>query len=244
MISRFVIILTTSTILFILWKGLNLSYILSSVITIAIVLLGYIIIAIIRHRKRLKLLEVHLDPEAFIEATERQKKITGKNKRTNTYLNFDIVAGLMSLGKYKEAMDVMEELNLKYLTPKNGLLLGYYHNKMILLYELGQKEKADELFENKIKDFPLKTPVLRSLMGLLLAIRAFQEGEFEESKELCNKYLNNNKSRRLELELLYILAEIDEKQGNIESAIEKYTRIAKEGNKLNTATKAREKLNI
>ncbi|MEW8972552.1 MAG: tetratricopeptide repeat protein [Tissierellaceae bacterium] len=242
LISRITLFISTLTILLILWKGLNLSYLVSALITLAIIMIGYIIIGLRRSNKRINLLDKDLDPEAFIEAIEKQRKITGKNRRINTYLDYDLVAGLISMGRYEEAKDIIDNMNIKYIPKWNGALLGYYNNKMILLYNLGKKDEADEIFEKYVKTFPLKTPTLKYFMKIILAVKNFEEGNFEECKELCNEYLSINKNKRIELELLYMLAEIDEEQGDIESAREKYNKIAKEGNKLYTAFKAREKI--
>lgn len=243
LISRLTLFITTLVILLALWKGLNLSYVLSAIITVIIVMLGYSILALSSQKKRLRILEEELDPEAFIEAIEKQRKITGKNKRINTFLNFDVVAGLISMGRYKEAKDVMEKIDIRYLSKWSGSLLAYYNNKMLLFYNSGEKHMADEIYEKKVRDFPLKTPNLKAIMNLILASKNFEDGNYEESKELYNKYLSINNSKRLELEILYIFAEIDEKQGKIEAAMEKYSRVAKEGNKLYIVSKAREKLN-
>lgn len=243
LVSRITVFVSTLVILLILWKGLNLSYLLSALITLFIVMIGYIIIGSRRSNRRLNLLERDLDPEAFVEAIEEQRKITGKSRRINAYLDYDLVVGLISMGKYQEAKDIIDNIDIKYIPKWNGALLGYYNNKMILLYNLGKKEEADKIFEKYVKDFPLKTPKLKYYMKNILAGKRFEEDNLEECKELCNEYLSVNKSKRIELELLYMLAEIDEKQGDKKSAREKYSKIAKEGNKLYTASLAREKMN-
>lgn len=189
-------------------------------------------------------MEEDLDPEAFIEATEKQIKITGKNKRSNSMLKTDLIVGLMSMGKYEEALDILDEIDIKYLQKWNGSLLIYYSNEMSLYYNIGEVDKAKEIYENKIKSYPIKILNESLTMNIILANKSFYEKEYSSCKELYNRVLQNNKSKRLKIEVYYILANIAEQEGDIEQAIKKYKIVAEKGNKLYSANLASERLKL
>lgn len=71
------------------------------------VIIGYITMGYLRNKKRLNLLEENCDPKAFIEATEKQMDITGKNPKIQTYLNIDKVAGLLLMGEFQKAKEIL-----------------------------------------------------------------------------------------------------------------------------------------
>ncbi|WFA09065.1 hypothetical protein [Tissierella sp. Yu-01] len=222
--------------------GFNLNIVLSGVITFIVVLLGYIIVANIRQRKRYNLLEKDLEPEAFIESTKNQLEITGKNKQANTMLNIDLLLGLMSMRRYEEARDVLNKINTKYLSKWNGSILIFHNSEMSFYYNTGEIDKAMEIYNTRIKGYPIKTLNESITMDLILANKSYHEKEFKISRELYQKVLQGNKSKRLELEIYFVLANIDEEEGNIEEAIRKYNKVADEGNKLYSAYLSKEKL--
>jgi tetratricopeptide (TPR) repeat protein len=222
--------------------GFNLNIVLSGVITFIIVLLGYIIVANIRQRKRYNLLEKDLEPEAFIESTKNQLEITGKNKQANTMLNIDLLLGLMIMRRYEEARNVLNKINTKYLSKWNGSILIFHNSEMSFYYNTGEIDKAMEIYNTRIKSYPIKTLNESITMDLILANKSYHEKEFKVSRELYQKVLQGNKSKRLELEIYFVLDNIDEEEGNIEEAIRKYDKVADEGNKLYSAYLSKEKL--
>ncbi len=242
LVTRTVLIISTFIINIILLKGFELDTLLAGILTVTIVLLGYIIYANYKQRKRYKLLEEDLDPEAFIEATKKQLKIVGKNKRSKTILNADLIVGLLSLRKNEETLDILNETNVNYLSKWNGSQLIYYGNEMSLYYNMGEADKAKEIYEAKIRNYPIKLLNESLNMDLILANKSLHEKEYNTSKELYNKVLQNNKSKRVKVEIYYTFAHIAEEEGNIEEAIKKYKIVADKGNKLYSAYLAKEKI--
>jgi tetratricopeptide (TPR) repeat protein len=220
---------------------LNIQPLISATITILIVMTGYIIISIIRSKKRLSLLEDDCDPEAFLERTEKQRAITGTNKKINAYFDIDRSAGLITLGRFEEAKDILLSIDKNILSRKNDTLLVYTINLMSCLYELGEVASAEELFEIQIPSLaPINNRILLAT-NLLVAERFFYLKRYDESREQLNKVLNQKLSKRTRMEILYCLAQMDEEEGNEEAAMVKYSQVASEGNKLWIAKKARER---
>ncbi|PKM55706.1 conserved protein of unknown function [Petrocella atlantisensis] len=218
--------------------------ILAGVITLILISTGYIVIALFRNKKRLHLLEDLCDPKAFIEATEHQRGITGKDPKINAYLNVDHSAGLILLGKYHEAKDRLLSIDPKYLSPKNGTLLIYNINLISCYYGLGDVTEADNLYEAKM---PLLSPINSKLTlytKLLIAERFYIHGKLLESKEKYKACLEEKVSLRQRLCILYSLAQIDEKLEDLKAAQIKYEEVAKLGNQLWVAKDAQQKLQV
>ena len=241
LVNRIVLIVIT----FILMITLSLlikNTVIAGIITFVLVIISYLIIAYIRVKRRLSLLEENCDPQAFIEATEKQMLITGRKPKINSYLSIDLAAGLISMGEFHKATELLLNIDKSHLSVKNGTLLVYTINLIVALYELGEISKAEELFEKQI---PLLPPVNRGMrlsMKILVAERLFFLNRYEESREQFMELLNEKLSKRKRLGILHTLAQIDEKTGEIVSALEKYKEVVKDGNKLWIATEARRQL--
>ena len=162
-------------------------------------MVGYIIITIARGVNRLNLLGKDCDPDAFLEATIKQKQIVGKNPKLTTYLEIDEAVAFMEKGNFLKAKDILLAVDKKYLSVKNGTSFIYTIDLIACLYELGEFEEAEEMFENEIQ---LSTPMnkMKTLsMEVLSAERLYFSGNYDESK-----------NKRMKLSIVYRLAQIDE----------------------------------
>ncbi|MFA9398619.1 MAG: tol-pal system YbgF family protein [Clostridiaceae bacterium] len=231
LVNRTLFIIFTVVLMLIL-SFLMKNIILAGIITFFIVMIAYLIISIFRGKKRINLLEENCDPEAFLEATEKQRKITGKNPKMNSYFDIDKSAGLILLGQFQEAKEVLLSIDQNLLSNKNGTLLIYTINLIACLHELGEIEESEKIYENQI---PLLSPINKRLvlsMNFLIADRLFFLGRLDESKENFNELLKQKVSKRIYLSVLYRLAQIEEKTGNTEDARSKYKEVADKGNNL------------
>ncbi len=240
LVNKFVFMIITAIIM-ILLLAINIQPLLAGAITVLIVMIGYLFIAFMRGKKRLSLLDYECDPEAFLERTEKQWAITGKNPKFNKYFDIDRAAGLITLGRFEEAKEILLSIDTSKLSSKNSTLLIFTINLMICFYELGEINRAEELFETQLPVLPPIYPRVLLAVNQLVAERFFYLKRYNESREQFNKILNQKLSRRTRLEVLYYLAQIDEQDGNKEAAMVKYNQIANEGNKLWIAKMARGK---
>lgn len=230
-------------ILMIILLVIKVQPLIAGAITLVVMMTGYIIIALVRSRKRLSILDDACDPEAFIESTEKQRAITGrKNPKFDAYFDIDKAAGLFTLGKFAEAKEILFAIDKSKLSRKYDSLLVYTINLMLCFYELGEITSAEELFETQIPALPPINPRVITTVNVLVAVRFFHLKRYDESREQFNKMLNQKLSKRTCLEITYCLAQIDEEEGNKEAAREKYQKVASEGNKLWIATQAKSKV--
>ena len=243
MVNKYILIITTLTITFITNSIFKLQFLTGGIITVGIVTLGYIIYINHIQRKRYNILENDLDPEEFIKATYEAYKNAGKNKQLNSLLNIDLAFGYISIGQYKDALEFLHKVEPDHLPKINRSILSYYNVLMIVYYNLNEYHNAKDIYD-KVKRYEVKDKLGQQLMNLLIANKYFYEGNYEESRKRFENYPENKMSKRLKLEILFNLANIDEKEGNIKDAILKYEKVAREGNKLYSAKLAKEKLKL
>ncbi|MCM1991210.1 tetratricopeptide repeat protein [Oceanirhabdus seepicola] len=221
--------------------------ILSGVITFTVIMVGYIIISIKRSKKRLGLLNEKCDPEAFLERTEKQMEITGKNAKLQAYLNVDKAAALVCMGEYQEGKNLLLSIDKSKLSTKNGTLLVFTINLICCLYELGEIAEAEGIFERELFNITLdsvpitKAPFKRAIK-FLNAERDYILGKYEESQTAFEELLNEKSDKRTHVSALYGLAKIHEKLGEVEKAKEMYKEVSEEGNKLYIAKVAKRKV--
>jgi|GEM_PF-1354884 len=213
--------------------------VLSAIVTWIIVVFGYLVMAVLRHGKRLKLLEEECDPLAFLEATMKQLKITGKSKRDFTLLQIDMVAGEILLGESEQAMERLLTVDKLILSDRNGSRFAYYMNMIACYYELGNIEQAEELFEEKIPTLAPVNRQMRIAMKALMAERLFYLKRYDESTAQFYNLLHEKLSKRMRLSVLFNLAKIEESRGEWESALVKYQEVAANGNQLSIAKEAK-----
>ena len=241
MVNKYILIMITLILTFISNYILKLSFLSGGIITVVIVTLGYIIYINYLQGKRYGLLEKDLDPEAFIEATYEAYKNAGKNKQLNSLFNNDLAFAHISLGEYEKAREFLLKVEPDHLPKMNKMVLAYYNALMIVYYNLKEDNKAREVYE-RARSYETKDKLGERLMDILMANKYFYETNLEASKKLFENYPKDKMSKRLELEILFDLASIDEKEGKMENATLKYEKIAREGNKLYSAQLARERL--
>ncbi|MBU5484164.1 tripartite tricarboxylate transporter TctB family protein [Clostridium sp. MSJ-11] len=216
--------------------------IISGIITFVTVIIGYIIIANVRNKKRVNLLEENCDPQAFLEATEKQRDMIGKKDKYSTYLNIDKAAGLINMGEFQNAKELLMSIDKTQLSVRNGTLLAYTINLLCCLYELGEISHAEEIFETQVPLLPPVNARMTLSMKLLVAERFLFLNRYEESKEKFQELLNEKMTKRMRISVLYDLAKIDESTGDIDSAQKKYREVAELGNKLWIAEEAKKNL--
>lgn len=243
LISRGLLIIITMVVMIALLHT-SLAPIAAGVITLVVILAGYIAFGYISSRARAALLNERCDPQAFLDRTEKQRTITGKNPRIGAMLDIDRAAGLICLGDIDAAEEVLASIPAKYLSPANGLQLTYTLNRLACLYERGKGEEAESVFE---REMPLLSPIGQPMtlaVRLTMAERLYHLGRLDECREALAALLDNKKiTRRMRCEILYRQALIEEAQGKAQKARTLYQSVARLGNKLHCARLAEEKAN-
>ena len=220
-----------------LWLGLSLP--LAAVLTFALVIIGYTAIGYFGDKKRLKWLVEKCDPQEFLRQTREQRSSLGKNPRIAAYISLNEAVGLMALGEFGRAKKVLLGIDKTKLNLKGRFLIIYTMNYILCLYELGNIQEAEGVFETQI---PYLTPITKDTifgMKLLVAERFFFLERYEESKSCYEDILKQKSNHYNYLNILYRLAQIEDKIGDPIAAKVKYTIVATEGNKLWISSQAK-----
>lgn len=202
------------------------SFIISSTLTVILMVVFYILWANRRMRKRLNALLEDCDPEKFIEITNQQIEITGKQPSAHAILTLSIVSGLIELGKFNEALETLKSIDKSYISAKNGSEFSYTLLHATCLYELGEIDQAEKIYET---EFPLVAPVnarMIKAMQIFIAERLYFVARYEEAREMLEVELETSNQKAIRLNILYKLALIDEELCDYDMAIKKFEEIS------------------
>lgn len=218
----------------------DVSIIGSFVITFCILLLFNYTIGFILMSLQRKALDSDCDPEKFLRMLDNQEKRRGKEQKVIHRLAVNRAAAYIALGNIDTAKEYLDGVDSSYLSEKDGSFLIYTINLIICLYELGELEKAEILYEtNLIKLCPIGKRLQKSV-EILIGERYYFLEKYNLCYENLSKLKNCNLDKRQYLGILYRLSQIDIQRGDIEQAVKKLNKIKKFGNKLGIAKSSRE----
>lgn len=231
MVNRVIFFLLTLMIMAVL-LAIGSHPFLAAAITILLIVIIYITAGMVRNKYRMGLLDDRCDPEAFLERTDKQINITGRNPAPKNILLINRSTGLIELGRFEEAKEILLSIDKSRLSVRNGSLFAYTANLISCYFGSGEIDRAEELFETEMAVLPPIGKKAEFAAKMLVAKRLFHLKRYCESREQFNKLLAQKISKRARMSILYYLARMDEIEGNRESAMLKYSEVAKEGNKL------------
>ncbi len=119
------------------------------------------------------------------------------NANPNSYIYYYYYQTLLQLGNFKEAEKVVKKQQKKFPTTQRYKIdLGYVYESA------GEQEKADQVYNDAIKDMPAKEPNVRELANAFLARKQYQYAI--TTLERGRKLLNNQQLFVSELSNVYI----------------------------------------
>lgn len=199
--------------------------------------MGYIISSM-----QLKKLDRDCDPQKYLDMLDKVEKRRGKEAKIISRLAINRAAAHIALGNVALAKDYLDGVDKEYISEKDGSLLVYTINRIICLYELGEGEKAEFIYETElVKLCPLGKRLLNAV-EILIGERYYYLGEYELCYEHLTKLKKYDLCKRQYLSIIYRLAQIDIIRGDNSLAIKKLTKIIKFGNKLGIVRTSREML--
>ncbi len=224
----FVIALIT---VFILWN-LKLNIVVIFLIAFFVLLVFNFMIGYFMKVRQRKVLDWDCDPKRYLKMMDEREKKFRKNKRVLSYLSINRAVGHLLLGNFMMAKEYLEGIDTSYLSEKNGSYFVYTIDLISCYYELGEIEKAENLYEtNLVRLAPLGKPHKRSV-EILIGERYYFQGKYEESYECLKKLLKEDLDKRQYLGILFRLAQMDLRNGETDQARKRFEKIAKLGNKL------------
>ena len=210
----------------------DVSIIASFLITFFVLILCNYIIGYILLTLQRKALDSDCDPDKFLRMMDRHDKRRGKEQKVANRFAINRAAGHICLGDFQTAKEYLEGVDTSCLSEKDGSFLVYTINLILCHYELGELEKAENLYEtNLVKLCPLGKRLQKSV-EILIGERYYYLGKYDLSYEHLNELLNCDIDKRQYLSILFRLAQMEIKMGETEKAIKKLKKVEKLGNKL------------
>lgn len=188
-------------------------------------------------------------PNKFLQVADGICRLERK-KEYKLMCIFDMVSALIYLGRYDEALNMLNCSLVNVNKLKKYNLLRYYIDSSQCCLSLGNmdeamknKSMAEALIKNKKFNFAQKTNNKIAISGLEAKI-AFYSNDFKKARELYHKSLITSRSPLGSIVNLYNLALIDMKENKFDCAEEKFEIVVQYGNELCQVNKSKENLNI
>lgn len=212
--------------------------IMAGIIVIGVFIPGYLFISLRRQRKRVSILDDACNPEAFIEATQRQLAITGKNKRFSNLLRLDLSAGLASAGRFEEAIMTLDGLDEKIIRKHQLGDHALTINRYVVLRGLERHEEADALFEESISTIQTQKWIVQEACNLARLDYDYQKRNFDACHELIRILEKEALKKRYLLSLSYTQGLLALAEGKPDIAKGYFERVVTDGATLHIARKA------
>lgn len=229
-------------VLMIALLALHLNYLLAGIITLVVTMIYTALSNMNKYKDRVELLQTQCDPEAFLALTKKMRTESSLGSKMNEYLQIDEAVAHITAGRYAEAKELLTSIDASKLPQKYHINLIHKMNLMYALYELGEVEEAENIYLDILPELSVDEPQVILTREILLAERAYFLDLFEESKNAIEGLLNRELKKRTRLTLIFRLAQMAEKEDQMEAARAYYEEVAREGNKLAVANVSREKL--
>lgn len=226
------------TIFFIEWTD---RYLLGGIYALATFSIYVLVSFFIAEYLRMRVLTHQCDPVKFGEKTRKRKSNLSPQSTYQTILDMDLSTSLSVRGKYAEALDIMERLNVKHFGTSKSARLVYFNN-LISLYDLThQHDKAEALYQKEIIGYAPHQKTISIALKILKSERLFCQNQFDESKAILEPLLHGRISPIQNMIIRYNLASIYEKQGLLTEAKAMYGSVGHAGKEIAIAEISKEK---
>lgn len=210
----------------------------AGLIIIGLFVPGYVAISMVRHMRRIALLDEACDPEAFIEATQKQHEITGKNKRFSNYLRLDLSAGLVTAGRCEEALAILDGLDERIFRKKQIFRHVVNNNRYAALRGLGRHGEADQLFEESLSSVQSDHKTIKIAISLAQCDYEYHQKNYESCHALIALLKEMSLSKRYSVYLCLMEGLLALAEGGLEIATKHFEKVVSDGSKLHIAREA------
>ncbi len=232
-------------------RGAGLNIVATYFVAVFIIMCVYLFWWIWITNRHLRVLDEECDPPKFIAKCKWLKKHL-KSAAFQKHFNANIAAGLMTMGRHGEALDmILNELNGggKISKPLEAV---YRCNAFICYMTLDEFDKAEFEYENHIRELREKTASPRLMYSVDEAVHLFQylRNKTPETTKLYLEHLDyvgkvysKKNGKRGKLEVIFRKGETLLDINDYEAAAKKFKTVAENGNLLWIAEKSKQRLN-
>lgn len=227
-------------VLICIFKLVGLSLTISMLISSAVLLVVGTFLGTIKWVIATLILENKCNPYPLLKKNEKDLKQVTKEDEVYHKLNVEKSKILIALGEFEECKNMMLDINVRSVASDRNLEYTYYINLMKVMFEMGDIKEAEELYQREIHSYNPSEKHMKSALKIANAERLLFLGFYDESRREFNEILQGSVNNMVKARVLFGLASIDKQLDEEDKAVSKYKEVAKIGNKLGVAKKARE----
>ena len=227
----FYILLPKINLMYCFW--LYESFLHRIIVIMVIVLIGYVIDVNLRrkiYKNLLCLLDEKLEVYTYIDKVSQEYTVSKKALYKDFYAN-NLSVAYFEINEFEKAIFYLNLINTK---SKKGYYrkdpVLYYYNYINVLLKSNKKEEAKEMYNQKLNKNNLKLKNVSKEMLELLEANLYEKDD--QIFKCVQTLLSQKISKRLEMHCKFWLAEYNEKNNNIEKAVEYYKYVSENGQDL------------
>jgi len=150
--------------------------------------------------------------------------------------------GLSVLGEFEKSKEVLYEINLDKYKKVKLFNAMYYINLVSNHLYLGELSIAEQLFQDHLSHLNFKHQGVSLALKITSAEFSFYREDYPASRQILNELLSQKLNNYSRVSCMFLLAQIDEKEGKLSEALDKYHLVAEQANTLYVATLSKEKI--
>ena len=240
-IGIFLLFVFLTVVFYILLPKINLmyyfwlyeSFLHRIIVIMVIVLIGYVIDINLRrkiYKNLLCLLDEKLEVYTYIDKVSQEYTVSKKALYKDFYAN-NLSVAYFEINEFEKALFYLNLINTK---SKKGYYAKdpvlYYYNYINVLLKSNKKEEAKDMYNQKLNKNNLKLKNISKEMLELLEANLYENDD--QTFKCVQTLLSQKISKRLEMHCKFWLAEYNEKNNNIEKAVEYYKYVSENGKDL------------
>lgn len=231
-----------TAVLMLIFRMIGFSLMVAWIISGVLLMFVGLMYTLHMHKKRTALLLEQCDPYQYIEETQKQMELFTLFKRDKAIFEIQLAVGYIEVGETQKALETLKRVDKSELSPTDNTLLSYNVTYLSCLYQMGEIEEAEKMFETQMALLVPTGNRMKEMMNIFLLERLFYLGKHDECKNRLYSHLENVKFLNTKLNIQYMIAVMEEASGNKEKAISGYNMITEMGNKLNIVIQSKERL--
>lgn len=152
--------------------------------------------------------------------------------------------GLSTLGEFEKSKEVLYQINLDKYKKVKFFNAMYYINLVSNHLYLGELSIAEQLFQDHLSDLNINHKGVLLALKITSAEFSFYREDYSTSRQILSELLSQKLNNYSRINCTFLLAQIDEKEGKLSEAVEKYQLVADQGNTLYFAKLSKEKIQM
>ena len=194
------------------------------------------------------------DVETYTNSYENLYKKSENNKKIETFIRIGLSTGYMSLGKYKDALDLLSSFNPIFRNNKFDIMCkaAYLNNQIVIYRDLEQYEESNmklielkEMMNNSKLNNELTNYIEKLYMSNKITLDIYENPTKENLKHAEKLFKEKLKEAKLKVEIVnlnYRLAYISKELKNKKAELDYLKFVIENGGSLYIVKKAKKRI--